>query len=242
MAANGTAIVLNRVMTQMRTNTDEYASPESLATNFVTASEQLQNLFLGSIMQYQLGRPVPAQFSEATSDIRNLLDPFRKTMKFIYDTNTKTYKVDPQQITALETEQLEITKWLDWTRDSRSITFPPVQDLSIRHLDSQVNFPTDAFPVGKYIGEYEVQVWPDPGTNTLVESPVLVGDPEMKVSFIEAQLPKRVVSSDPTLTTPTRWRKRAYDSLVYLILAMYGIETSQPAFFQMATAMKNQAI
>lgn len=233
--ANGTAIVLNRVIEQLRIASDQYATPTLLQTNFQMASEMLQNTFLGAIQDYQLGRPIPAKFSTATSDIRNLLDPFRAELNWIYDSNTKIYTAD---VTALEAKGLEVTKTEVWSRNDISFEFPFPQVLS-EYLKSQINFPTDEVPYGKYLGKNQIRVYPDHTEGTVVTSNVIFGDPEIQVAFLDS---KKTVDPDPAKTTPTLWGKRAYDSLVYLVLQNMSVPFTQPTLYGLAMELNKQSV
>lgn len=232
MAINGTATVLGQVQTVMRSNSDEYATPKMLANNFQLASAQLQNLLMGSILMYERGRPVPPQYSEATSDIRLLLAPFYKTIQFTYNSGTQTYNADMSELLA---QDLQVTKWISHKRNNKSIDFQTIDNLDL-FLDSQINFPTNSQPYGAYLSETEIKVYPTNETGTVVEAYTILGEKPITVSFIPGT---RNIDPDPTNTTPTKWTQRAYDTLVYMILQLFGIESSQPALFTLATQMKN---
>lgn len=231
MAVNGTAIVLNRVQSLLRTNTDEYATPEELATNFIVASEALLNLLSGAIHQYVPGRPVPATASQITSDIRMMIDMFRRQINFSY--NPLTDLAIPDLI-ALNAAGYEVVKWEAWFRNGVQITEIPIGQ-ERDYLNSQIVYPSDEFPIGRSTGGMNMRVYPQLDQTIPFTAQVLIGDKEIAVGFLSGNRGK--IDPDPVATTPTLWGKRAYDSLVWMILSYFGVTTNQPSLVQIANQM-----
>lgn len=235
MAVNGTAIVLNRVQSLLRTNTDEYATPEELATNFIVASEALLNILSGAIHQYVPGRPVPATASQITSDIRMMIDMFRRQIGFTYNPQTDLASPD---LSILDAAGYEVVKWEAWFRNGVQITEIPVGQ-ERDYLNSEIVNPTNEFPIGRSAGEMNMRIYPQLDANTPLTAQILIGDKEMKVGFINGN--KGKIDPDPAITTPTLWGKRAYDSLVWMILSYFGVTTNQPSLVQIANQMSQSS-
>lgn len=231
--ANGTAEVLTRVQTMLRTRTDQYATAYELQSNFRVASDQLLNMLIGPIYQYKDNRPSPSYSSQATSDIDNMLSAFRSTIFYFPDVND-TWAPDETPITS---QTRQIFKYEDWEVYGYSIHFPPQNQLNL-YLNSQINFPVETEPYGQDIGGGKIRVWPYPN-GVDVTAMVIAGDPEITVGFVSGS---QNIDVDPTVTTPTLWNQRAYDSLVYLILGMFGIEIMAPALIQAAGQQKLQSL
>jgi len=236
MALNGTAIIGDRILQVFRSSSDEYIQPSTLANNIQMASEQLQNTFLGLIMMYPPGKPIPAQASTLTSDIRNLLDPFRKKLTFITDPTTKISTAD---ISALTNEDLQTTKFEVWTRNGKTIFFPQPEALS-DFLESQVNFPTEKAPMGSFEGDYQIIVYPEPTSNTPIEAKVIVGEKQLKLAYLAGS--KKKVDPNPAVTTPTKWGQRAWDCLVYMTLEIMGVQSTQPFLLQSVEKLKRTSV
>jgi len=237
MALNGTAIVLNRVIEELRSSSDIYATPSVLKTYFQNASESLQNTFLGAISQYRPGVPIPAHASQITSDIRNLLWPFRKKITYNYNSTTQLYEPD---LAAIIEGGLQVTKYEDWKRDDISITFP--FDMSLSEFEeSEINFPTDAQPYGEFDEDNNIRVMPaHVPTETVVTAWVDLGEAQIQVAYVVGS--KRLINDDPNVTTPTKWGQRAWACLQYLVLQQFGVGSSQPALLRDATQLKPDSI
>lgn len=227
--ANGTAQVLNRVRTILRTKTDEYFDPEEAGTHFVTASDSLLALCVGLISQYQPGRPVPAIASQVTSDVRMLLQPFQKKIPFVI-VSPGVYE---PVISDLQSKNVEIIKWETWYRNDRFIRMPS-DNQTDPYLDSSIDPPTEEYPYARTVGDDKIQVWPP--ANATVEAFIIHSDVPITVAYN----PDKTI--DEALTTKTLWGRRAYDALTYLILANMGISTQQPPLIQAAMAMQQRSL
>lgn len=233
---NGTAIIGNRVIEILRSSSDEYLQPSTLRTNIQVASEQLQNTFLGLILMYPPGRPITAQASTITSDIRNLLDPFRRELTYTTNLGTKISTADTSALTA---EDLQTTKFEVWTRDDEAIFFPQPEALST-FLRSKVNYPTIIHPLGSYKGDYQIQVFPDATAETVIKASVIVGEKQLQLNYLAGS--KKIVDPDPNVTTPTKWSQRAWDCLAYYTLQIMGVESTQPFLLQSVEALKRTSV
>lgn len=228
--ANGTAEVLTRVQTMLRTRTDQYATAYELQSNFRVASDQLLNMLIGPIYQYKDQRPSATFSSQTTSDIDNMLSAFRASVAY---TNNGSDIWVPDE-TPFAAVKRQIFKYEDWQAFGYSIHFPPENQLNL-YLRSQINFPVETEPYGQDVGSGRIRVWPFPKDG--VTALVIAGDPEITVNFVS-----NTQNINPQTTTPTLWNQRAYDSLVYLILGMFGIEIMAPALIQAAGQQRIQSL
>jgi hypothetical protein len=231
MAINGTAEVLTRVQALLRTNSDQYATAQELQSNFRIASDQLLNMLIGPIYQYKDQRPSATFSSQTTSDIDNLLSPFRETVDYIY-TQDQIWYPNEAPFTAVGRQ---IFKYEDWQAFGYSIHFPPQNQLML-YLNSQINFPTKTEPYGQDVGNGKIRVWPMPEE---VKALVIAGDEDIKVSFLPNS---QNINPAPAATTPTNWPQRAYDSLVYLVLGMFGIQIMAPPLINVAQQQRAQSL
>jgi hypothetical protein len=240
MALNGTAIIGNRILEEFRVGSDEYVQPSTLVNNIQVASEQLQNMFLGLIMMYGPGKPIPPQASTLTSDIRNLLDPFRYKIPYYNTTinNAGAYIFDGD-VSVLTGLDLQITKTETITFDGRTIFFPQPEALS-DFLDSKVNYPTEKNPIGSYEGLYQIAIYPAPGIRSIIEANVIVGEQQLTLNYLPNS--KKIVDPDPLVTTPTKWSQRAWECIVYLALQHMGIQSTQPFLLQSVEQLKRTSV
>jgi len=191
------------------------------------------NSLIGPIYQYKDQRPTATFSSQTTSDIDNILSAFRGTVDYNFIGN----QIWAPDETPYSSIGRQIFKYEDFQAFGYSVHFPPINQLSL-YLNSKINFPTQTEPYGQDVGDGKVRVWPMPSAGDLTAL-VIAGDPEIKVGFLANS---QTIDPDPLVTTPTLWNQRAYDSLVYLILMMFGIEIMAPALIQAANQQKQVSL
>jgi hypothetical protein len=192
-------------------------------------------MLIGPVYQYKDQRPSATFSSQTTSDISNLLSAFRGTVQYFYEADQIWY---PDE-SPYNNIGRQVFKYEDWQAFGYSIHFPAQNQLNL-YLNSKINFPVQSEPYGQDVGSGKIRVWPmpEPYYQTIdyaypspIKSLVIAGDPEIKVDFDPNS---QNISVNPAITTPTLWEQRAYDSLVYLVLGMFGIEIMAPALIQAA--------
>jgi hypothetical protein len=234
--ANRTAEILTRVQTIMRSRTDQYAPAYEMQSNFRIASDQLLNSLIGPIFQYRDQRPSPIYSSQSTSDIDNLLSSFRTIIEYTLE-NAEEQIWAPNE-TPVTSVGRQIFKYEDWQVYGYSIHFPPQNQLNL-YLNSRINYPAYEEPYGQDVGNGRIKVWPFPTGEQKITAMVIAGDPDINVEFLPGT---QTINPDPAVTTQTLWTQRAYDSLVYLIVGLFGIEIMAPPLIQAIMQQKAQSL
>lgn len=222
MAAPKLASLVNQVQTLLRSNQKGYIRPEQMGYQIDSASDQLQVFLLGLVMDYKDGRPVPKVTSEVTSDVNNLLDPFRE-----YDvalTPSGSSFVPPTPETIIKAEA--------WYGDGE-IAREPTANRTFSFTKSKIRMPSAQFPIVVVAAGFVATFDPQPAQAT---AQIIRAANRASVFYDDN------FQVDQALSTEIQWGYRALPYLLYYICQSFGVQTNTPTLIQYATMQKQQGI
>ena len=222
MATPKLASLVNQVQTLLRSNQKGYVTPEQLGFQIDSASDQLQVFLIGLVTDYKEGRPVPKVTSEVTSDVNNLLDPFRE-----YDV-VLTKVVDDFETPNPET----VIKAEAWFADGE-IAREPTANRFFTFTKSKIRMPSVQFPLVFVKANFIATFDPVPAVGTA--QIIRVADRATVVYDSNFQI-------DETASVEIQWGYRAIPYLLYYICQSFGVQTNTPTLIQYSTMQKQQGI
>jgi hypothetical protein len=222
MAAPKLASLVNQVQTLLRSNQKAYVTPEQMGYQIDSASDQLQVFLLGLVTDYKDGRPVPKITSEITSDVNNLLDPFREYDVALTKVGNTFQTPTPENIIKAEA----------WYADGE-IAREPTANRMFSFTKSKIRMPSIQFPIVVVEGGFVATFDPVPAVGTAQ----IIRAANRASVFYDANF-----QVDETTSTEIQWGYRAIPYLLYYICQSFGVQTNTPTLIQYSTMQKQQGI
>lgn len=228
MAAPILKNLVDQIQFTSRTNQRGYISEKDMNALIDGAQQSLQNYLVG-LQQPQGGNKFPVVTDQGTSDVSELLLPFKLREDAVLAGNDWVFvagniplfiKVDNYYA---EKTGVLVSQRIRFPNDGRVNTF----------RDSKIRQPSTNNFIGEWFGPNQLRVFPVP-------------DLVSKVG-IERVPPTNVVygdnfTIDEDLSTELRWGQRAIPYLKYYALKEYGISIASPFLTQAAATSQSASI
>lgn len=215
--------LVGQVQTITRTNKRNYISPAEMNAYIDGAQQQLQNFLIGLIEAYKPRMPVPAVASQITSDVNELLEPFRTRYPAVPISGRFQITFDPSK-PMIKTEA--------YIADDFKVTIPTAgREESFTR--SRIRVPSIQKPIGQFVGGFLMEVTPLP---TVLVTQYIHSAPAAVVTY----------NADYTINQATSqellWSMRAVPYLLYFIMKNFGISVNAPYLVQFSKDNLNIAV